>query len=61
MVKAAADREQKWTIKSLNHDLIQIEQRNQDMYTDLRKVGLEFSKSDSLQRELELHDMIIQL
>ena len=32
----AADREEKWTVRSLNYDLISVEQRNQDIYDDVR-------------------------
>ena len=55
----AADREQKWTVRSLNYDLIQVEQRNQDIYDDLRQVGLEFGKSDTIQKEMELNNRIL--
>ena len=49
------DREQKWSVRSLNYDLIQVEQRNQDIYDDLRQVGLEFHKSDNFNKEKELN------
>lgn len=53
------DREQKWSVRSLNYDLIQVEQRNQDIYDDLRQVGLEFHKSDNFNKEKELNQKIL--
>lgn len=55
----ANDREQKWCVRSLNYDLIQVEQRNQDIYDDLRQVGLDFHHYDSLEKEKELNQRIL--